>query len=142
MKNNKDKTKFSIKMQKKLVVLFAFVLLAFASLSVRLVLIAKENGTQYQKQILSQQRYDSTTIPYRRGDIVDSRGTILATSEKVYNLVIDAKVMNTELSGKKPYLEPTLAALGQYFDLDMKEIRRYVTTNVNSSWYVPLHQLT
>ncbi|MDE6924192.1 MAG: penicillin-binding protein 2, partial [Acetatifactor sp.] len=39
-------------------------------------------------------------------------------------------------------LEPTLAALGQYFDLDMQEIRRYVTTNVNSSWYVPLKQLT
>jgi len=137
-----DKTKFSIKMQKKLVVLFVFVLLAFACLSARLVIIARENGTQYQKQILSQQRYDSTTIPYRRGDIVDSRGTILATSEKVYNLVIDAKVMNTELNGKKPYLEPTLAALGQYFDLDMQEIRQYVTTNVTSSWYVPLKQLT
>ena len=139
---NKDKIKFSIKMQKKLVVLFAFVLLAFACLSVRLVLIAKENGTQYQKQILSQQRYDSTTIPYRRGDIMDSRGTVLATSEKVYNLVIDARVMNTELSGKKPYLEPTLRALEQYFDLDMQEIREYVTTNTTSSWYVPLRQLT
>lgn len=145
MKNqakNQDKNKFSIKMQKKLAVLFVLVLLAFACLSVRLVLIAKENGTQYQKQILSQQRYDSTTIPYRRGDIVDARGTILATSEKVYNLVIDAKVMNTELNGKKPYLEPTLKALGQYFDLDMQEIRAYVTTNVNSSWYVPLRRLT
>ncbi len=139
---NRDKIKFSIKMQKKLVVLFAFVLLAFACLSVRLVLIAKENGTQYQKQILSQQRYDSTIIPYRRGDIVDSRGTVLATSEKVYNLVIDAKVMNTELNGKKPYLEPTLKALEQYFDLDMQEIREYVTTNTTSSWYVPLKQLT
>ncbi|MCM1064166.1 MAG: penicillin-binding protein 2 [Eubacterium sp.] len=138
----RDKTKFSIKMQKKLVVLFVLVLLAFACLSVRLVLIAKENGTQYQKQILSQQRYDSTTIPYRRGDIVDSRGTILATSEKVYNLVIDAKVMNTELGGKKPYLEPTLTALGQYFDLNMQEIRAYVTTNTSSSWYVPLRRLT
>lgn len=129
-------------MQKKLVVLFVFVLLAFACLSVRLVIIAKENGTQYQKQILSQQRYDSTTIPYRRGDIVDARGTVLATSEKVYNLVIDAKVMNTTLSGKKPYLEPTLTALGQYFDLDMPAIREYVTTNTTSSWYVPLRQLT
>lgn len=89
---------FSIKMQKKLVVLFVFVLLAFALLSSRLVYIARENGTQYQKQILSQQKYDSTTIPYRRGDIVDAKGTVIATSEKVYNLVIDAKVMNTELN--------------------------------------------
>ena len=110
-------------MQKKLVVLFLFVLLAFAGLSVRLFWLAREKENQYQKQVLSQQEYSSTTLPYRRGDIVDARGTKLATSEKVYNLVIDAKVMNTELSGKKPYLEPTLETPGQYFELDMSPIR-------------------
>lgn len=134
--------KFSIKMQKKLVVLFLFVLLAFAGLSVRLFWLAREKENQYQKQVLSQQEYSSTTLPYRRGDIVDARGTKLATSEKVYNLVIDAKVMNTELSGKKPYLEPTLEALGQYFELDMSAIREHVTTNTTSSWYVPLKRLS
>lgn len=129
-------------MQKKLVVLFGLVLLAFAGLSIRLIWIAKEKGTQYQKQILAQQRYDSTTIPFRRGDIVDAKGTVLATSEKVYNLVIDAKVMSTVLDNKQPYLEPTLTALGQHFDLDMAAIREYVSENPNSSWYVPLKQLT
>lgn len=142
-KQNKQKSnKFSIKMQKKLVVLFLFVLLAFAGLSARLVWLAREKENQYQKQVLSQQQYTSTTLPYRRGDIVDARGTKLATSEKVYNLVIDAKVMNTELSGKKPYLEPTLEALGQYFDLDMTAIREHVTTNTTSAWYVPLKRLS
>jgi len=140
--SEQKKKKFSIKMQKKLVVLFIFVLLAFAGLSVRLVLLTYENGTQYQKQVLMQQQYDSSVLPYRRGDIVDSKGTKLATSEKVYNLVIDAKVMNTTLSGKTPYLEPTLEALGQNFDLDMTAIREYVTTHPTSSWYVPLKQLT
>lgn len=137
-----DRKRFSIKMQKKLLVLFALVLGAFAFLSVRLVGLTRENGTQYQKQVLIQQQYDSTTIPYRRGDIVDSKGTTLATSEKVYNLVIDAKVMNTSLSGKTPYLEPTLEALGQNFDLDMTEIRNYVTTYTTSSYYVPLKRLS
>ena len=138
----RDKNRFSIKMQKKLAVLFIFVLLALACLSVRLIWIARENGTQYQKQILAQQRYDSTTIPYKRGDIVDAKGTAIAASEKVYNLVIDAKVMNTVLNNKQPYLEPTLAALEQCFDLDMQKIRAYVTENTTSSWYVPLRQLT
>jgi len=136
------KNKFSIKMQKKLVVLFGVVLLAFACLSVRLIFVTRENGTEYQKQVLAQQQYDSTVLPYRRGDIVDVKGTKLATSEKVYNLVIDAKVMNTELNGKTPYLEPTLEALGQYFDLDMAEIREYVTTHKTSAWYVPLRRLS
>lgn len=139
---DKKRNKFSIKMQKKLVVLFGLVLLAFTGLSIRLVWLTRENGTRYQKQVLAQQQYDSITLPYRRGDIVDAKGTKLATSEKVYNLVIDAKVMNTELNGKTPYLEPTLEALGQYFDLDMTAIREYVATHKEASWYVPLKRLT
>ena len=132
------KSKFPIKMQKKLVVLYTLVLLAFAGLSVRLIWITRQDGTKYQKQVLAQQRYDSTTIPYRRGDILDSQGTRLATSEKVYNLVIDAKVMLS----RDRYLEPTLQALGANFDLNMTEIREYINTHPTSSWYVPLRQLT
>ena len=137
MANRKVK-KFSIKMQKKLVVLFILLLLMFIGLTVRLVWITRENETEYQKQVLSQQQYTSTTIPYRRGNILDVKGTRLATSEKVYNLVIDAKVMNY----RSEYLEPTLKALSEHFDLDMDEVREHVTKNKSSSWYVPLRQLT
>ena len=137
MANRKVK-KFSIKMQKKLVVLFILLLLMFIGLTVRLVWITRENETEYQKQVLSQQQYTSTTIPYRRGNILDVKGTRLATSEKVYNLVIDAKVMNY----RSQYLEPTLKALSEHFDLDMDEVREHVTKNKSSSWYVPLRQLT
>ena len=35
--------KFSVKMQKKLVVLFIFVLLAFVGLTVRLILLVRDN---------------------------------------------------------------------------------------------------
>jgi len=136
---NQNVKKFTIKMQRKLVVLFLFVLLAFAGLSVRLIWITNQNGTQYEKQVLSQQRYDSTTIPFRRGEIVDTNGTKLAVSEKVYNLVIDANVMLY----KEKRLEPTLQALGEHFPaLDMAEIREYVVSHPNSSWYVPLRRLT
>lgn len=142
MKNQtKKRRKVSNKMQMKLVVLYSIVLLAFAVLTGRLIWIVRTNGTQYQKQVLAQQQYDSTVLPYRRGDILDANGTKLATSEKVYNLVIDAKVMNTEIAGKKIYLEPTLEALGRNFDLNMAEIREYVRSHENSSWYVPLKRL-
>lgn len=134
--------KFSIKMQKKLVVLYVLILLAFAVLSGRMIWIIRENNTKYQKQVLAQQGYTSTVIPYRRGNIVDAKGTRLATSEKVYNLIIDAKVMTAKVKDKEIYLEPTLAALGEHFELDMQKIREYVTTHKNSSWYVALKQLT
>lgn len=131
--------KFSMRMQKKLLFVFGAVLLVFVALSFRLIFIVREDGDRYEKQVLSQQKYDSITLPYRRGDIVDAKGTKLAVSEKVYNLVIDSYVMLY----KEDYLEPTLAALGEHFpELDMSQIRSYVTTHPNSSWYVPLKQLT
>lgn len=140
IKRQKTSQKVTIRMQKKLVVLFCLLLLCFAGLSVRLMWINREKGDNYSKQVLSQQKYDSITLPYRRGDILDRNGTSLAVSEKVYNLVIDAKVMS---SNKGKYLEPTLAALERCFSqLDMSVIRTYVTEHPSSSYYVPLKQLS
>ena len=138
MKEQKNQ-KFTIRMQKKLLWLFALILLGFIVLSGRLLWINKEKGIQYQKQVLSQQRYDSTTLPFKRGDIVDAKGTKLAVSEKVYNLVIDSYVMLY----REEYLEPTLQALAANFpELDMTAIRQYVISHPESSWYVPLRQLS
>ena len=107
MGRGKSYRKFTIKMQKKLVVLFIAVLLAFAGLFYQLYRISRDNGEQYKKQVLSQQRYDSTTIPYKRGTILDANGSVLATSEKVYNVILDS----VAISEKEAYLEPTLSAL-------------------------------
>lgn len=138
-RENEGKTKkFSLKMQKKLVVLFMVILLAFVALSVRLILINKENGENYKKQILSQQNYVSTVIPYKRGDILDTQGSKLAYSEKVYNLVVDSDIIN-KVEGS---LEPTLAALDACFDVDIDALRTYITTNTNNKYYVLLKQLT
>ena len=115
----KEAKKIEKHMKEKLVVSFAVILLAFVGLVLRLVKITTEDGARYTKQVLSQQEYDSTTLPFRRGDIVDAQGTKLAVSEKVYNLVIDSKVIMSEVQGKTPYYEPTMTALGKYFELDI-----------------------
>lgn len=130
--------KFTAKMQKKLVVLFLMVLLAFVGLSARLILINKESGEKYKKQVLSQQRYDSTTIPYRRGDIVDANGTKLAVSEKVYNVILDTDQM---LSDKKN-VDPTIQALVSNFGIDENTVRKYVADNPTSKYYILAKQLT
>ena len=87
------KKRFHFYMQKKLAVLYILVLLAFVGLGIRMIWIAREKGIQYNKEILQQQSYDSTTLPYKRGSIVDAKGTPLAVSEKYYNLVIDAEII-------------------------------------------------
>lgn len=134
MGKGKSYSKFTTRMQKKLVVLFFLVLLAFAGLSYRLYTITRDNGEKYKKQVLSQQRYDSTTIPFKRGSILDANGSVLAASEKVYNVVLDA----VAVSEKEEYLEPTLEALRNEFGIDTAAVRSYIAENGETSRYYVL----
>ncbi|MCI8572359.1 MAG: cell division protein FtsI [Lachnospiraceae bacterium] len=118
-------------MQKKLIVMFLMILLIFIGLTYRLFAITRDNGEQYKKQVLSQQRYDSKTLPYRRGSILDSNGSILATSEKVYNVILDA----VAISEKEEYLEPTLEALRSQLGIDTGDVRTYIAENKTVSRY-------
>ena len=90
-------------MRMKLVWLFGMVVLAFVGLGIRITVINASQGNQYSKQVLSQsqQKYDSRVIPFKRGDITDRNGVVLATSEKVYKVILDCKVVNT----KEEYVE-------------------------------------
>ena len=104
-------------MQEKLAITIILISLALFALIFVLYRIVNENSERYNKIVLSQrqQEYASRTIPYRRGDIVDRNGTYLATSEKVYNLILDpSQIMD------KPdyYLEPTIQALVDVFGFD------------------------
>ncbi len=138
----KQEKRFGSRMQKKLVVLYVMVLLAFAGLSVQMIRIARDKEDEYTRRILSQQQYDSTTIPFRRGDIVDANGTQLAVSENVYNVILDVKVIREkEKLENKEYMEPTLRALDQYFELDMTAVRAYVATHESSAYYVLARRL-
>lgn len=116
----------------KLAVMMLIILLAFTGLGGRLYVLARDNRNDYQKKILSQQRYDSKTLPFRRGSILDANGTILATSEKVYNVVLDCKVMLADEKNE----DPTLTALAECFGLNQSELRQYVENNPNSQYYV------
>lgn len=130
--------KFTIKMKKKLVALFVLVLLAFVGLGVRLYVIGRDSGDAYKKQILSQQNYVSTVLPYKRGDILDANGAKIAYSEKVYNLVVDSSIINS-FDGS---LEPTLTALDTCFDIDVNALRSFVTTYTDDRYHVLFKQLS
>lgn len=128
--------KFSLKMQKKLAVLFFVILVAFILLSVRLLLINRDNGDKYKKKILSQQEYDSLTLVAKRGDILDSNGSKLAVSQKVYNVVVDSKTLNSD---DLAYLEPTLDQLYQSdikFLYTREELRAFITQNPTSQYRI------
>ena len=87
----KKRKRFLGRMQKKLFWVTVALTCGFAALVVRIWYINNKDGKRYEKIVLAQQSYDSIEIPYRRGDILDRNGTQLATSEKVYNLIIEPK---------------------------------------------------
>lgn len=125
-------------MKTKLAVLFGIIMLAFVALAFRLYIINNEDGEEYKKQVLSQQEYDSTVLPFKRGEILDANGTKLAYSEKVYNLVIDSKLINQD----EEALAPTMAALTRCFDINENEVRNYIVGNPTNQYYVVLKQLS
>lgn len=130
--NKKQVRKFTKKMQKKLAVVFIVIVLALIGLNIRISFINAKSGEKYARKVLEQQQYDSRTIPYKRGDIVDRNGTKVALSEKVYNVILDAKVMLSE----KKYKEPTIAALVKCFDLKEEDIRKQLDENPTSRYII------
>lgn len=133
-KRKKATKKFTRKMQGKLVLLFVLIALALFGLNVRISYINHTNGNKYTIKVLAQQGYDSKTLPYQRGDITDRNGVVLATSEKVYNLVLDAKIMNSGEDGA--YLTPTLTALNGCFGFDIGTLSALISQNPDSQYIV------
>lgn len=124
-RRNPFRRKFSKTMQRKLVMLFAAIVLAFVFLVGRITYINAASGDKYTKLVLDQQQYGSRTIPFKRGDIVDRNGTKIATSERSYNVILDMKVMLS----KEEYIEPTIQVLEDCFGIAEEDVRTLMDKN-------------
>ncbi|MGN1267264.1 MAG: peptidoglycan D,D-transpeptidase FtsI family protein [Dorea sp.] len=131
-KRNPFKRKFNKLMQKKLVMLFMAIVLAFVFLVGKITYINASNGERYTKIVLDQQQYDSRVIPFKRGDIVDRNGTKMATSERIYNVILDMKVM---LSNEK-YVEPTIDVLVECFDIEREKVEALMESNPSGRYNI------
>ena len=139
----KPQKKINHTMKGKLVGLFAVVLLALVCLLGRITYINAISGNKYKKQVLTQaqQKYESNILPAKRGDIYDRNGNILATSNKVYNVILDCKAVNSE---ERDYVEPTVRALTEVLGLDEDDIRSRLSSEKtkNSQYQIIKKQLS
>ena len=131
-------------MKRKLALLFVIIVLILIGIFGWLVYIIRVSGERYTRKVLSQQDTNSILLPYRRGDIYDRNGTILATSEKVYNLILDPAVLweNHNDDPEKDCVEPTLQALVSYFEQDRSDLNRIMDEKKGSHYVVLEKQLT
>ncbi|MGN0405616.1 MAG: peptidoglycan D,D-transpeptidase FtsI family protein [Bariatricus sp.] len=128
--------KFTKGMQKKLVILFMLILLAFVILIGRITYINASEGENYTKIVLDQQQYTSRTIPFKRGDIVDSNGTKLATSERVYNVILDVKVLLSNEKKAETYKQATAEAMQTYFGIEAESVLNIIEENPTKSYII------
>ena len=106
-------------------VALALLLLVFALIQIR------ENDEQtYARIVLSQQSYDSRTIAAQRGNITDRNGTILATNEAFYILILDPNVILAD----EDYTKPTIDLLVEVYDFDRTDLENRINQNPNSHY--------
>jgi len=133
------KRKFPKKMQKKLVMLFIVVVLVFGGLIGRIQYINVTRGERYRRIVLAQQQHSSRIIPFRRGDITDRNGTTIATSERVYNVILDAQAMLSVEEAVEGSMESTIEVVYSSFEIDGNIIRERVEHYPDSRYHV-LHR--
>ena len=129
-KNTKVK-KFTREMQGSLLFVFCVILLCVIGLCVRLVFINIKDAEGYEKKVLARESGGiNTNLPYKRGEILDRNGVVLAQSTKTYNVILDPSIVNTD----KNYVEPTIQALLAVFDLEESELRKDLTEKATSAY--------
>lgn len=126
------------RMKEKMLLAFAVMLFIMIALALYLAMINYQDGDKYSKYVLDNQQYDSVTLPFKRGDIKDKSGTVLAYSSKVYNLIFDPKVVLS----REDYKEPTLTALTQCFDLSWQDLESILNSKPSSQYERLLRGLT
>lgn len=113
---------FTNVMRGRLKFVFGCCMVGFCILGGKILWIDTHSGEEYKQQVLTQQGYTSKVIPYKRGDIVDTNGTVLATDKKVYDLILEpANIVQYE---KKK--EATISALKQFFGFTDEEISGFL----------------
>ncbi len=136
-RNSNSREKKRLGNRFKIVTVVFFVLMGV--LAIRLIWIVAFDGNKYAKAALAQSETSSVTLTSKRGDIIDRNNVQLATSTKVYNLILDPRVI---LSNEERYLEPTVTAVEQCFGIAADELRTKIAENPNSSYITLTKGLT
>ncbi|MBP3234025.1 MAG: penicillin-binding protein 2 [Eubacterium sp.] len=125
----KKRKVFTGRMRKRLLVLLLLFSMVFVVIVGAIVYYNFVRGDKYSQRVLSQNNYESISVPFKRGNIYDCNGSILATSTKVYNLVLEPKnILSSERAEKA-----TREALNKYFGITADEMNEYLKDS--ESWY-------
>ncbi|MDD6035203.1 MAG: penicillin-binding transpeptidase domain-containing protein [Lachnospiraceae bacterium] len=128
-KRRKKRKRMTGKMQTALWVVFCLFLVGILFVMIRVVTVGSNTG--YAKASLSQKTGTDTVLQYKRGEITDRNGTVLAKSEKVYHLILDSRL----LVKNEDCIEPTIRALCNVYGYSEAELRALIEEKKTSAYY-------
>ena len=88
--------------------------------------------------VINQKQYDGLAIPFKRGDILDRNGTTIATSTRVYNVILDSYVMlsNKKVEDDQAAIMEVKLALEECFGIDPADVDEVVANNPDSRYNI------
>lgn len=132
-KTKKIKNRRSSRMMSfRLLIVFVLIVLACSGLIAKIILLDRDQGTDYERKVLQQQSYMNNPIPAKRGEILDRNGNKIATNTKMYNLILDPQILSSDQS----ILDATAEALDKVIGLSRKKIDKIIEANPNSRYYM------
>lgn len=128
--------------KRRLLLVSLLIAIIFVLLVLRLMYLTIEKGDEYNRIVLSQRQtsYNSEIIPSRRGDILDTDGNLLATSVKVYNLIIDPSVIYSYNDNR--YVNATIDALSDVYEYNRLELRDLIEDRKDKAYIRYARQLS
>lgn len=107
------------------------IIIAMIIFTIRVLQINIKNGKEYSEAVVLQENYESSTIPYERGEILDRNGNVLANSEKTYSMIIEPN--NIRL--KPEYQSATRTAILKFFDISESELDEKLAIEGDYGYY-------
>ncbi len=119
-KRRKKPKRLTGKMQATLMIVFCLFLVGILFVMIRVVIVG--SNKTYAKASLSQKTGSDTVLQYKRGEILDRNGIVLAKSDKVYHLILDPRL----LSKNPECIEPTVRALQAAYGFNEAEMKALI----------------
>ena len=124
MSSKKTNRKVKIHAGKRLAILFLVIGLLLIFCIGWAVRLTVKNGNEYEHKALAQATGTSTAIPSQPGNIYGANGTVLASTYKVYRLILDPKVLYATEKNYPGSLDKTVELAAKAFSLSEIELEQ------------------
>lgn len=135
---------FNRLIKKRMVSQFFIIGLAFLFLFIWIIGIIVTDGEKYSKIVLSQNVGKGNSVAHKRGDIVDINGTVLATSIRVYNVILEPKTIFeiNDNDKREKVINEIKGILEELFDIESEKIQDILDKKSESLYQVLLEEVS